>query len=204
MRIFQIAIHPRQLGALLVFFFTLSAFESFAISNSREQYTFRLASISGSFSGVEASGAFSVMPSIDAEYETFRSSRHSWAARFSFAYQTSEGKAYYVYYGIGERYYFGSASRPFLYTEGDMTIEAQPKYKYYIGWDGGISNVLVKALRVYSITSTNLDIGANFGFQYYFNSNLSGNFGITYSFAQGFTAIAVKGTVMKIYSGVNF
>lgn len=157
--------------------------------------------INGSYAGA-TSNTFSISQSLNLEYEIFYNTRMSYVARAQIAIDPTTGKM--VYYGgfLGSRYYFKSTGMIFDNTTQDITFRSIPKWRFYMGWDVGIAQVVVAEVGP-SLTalSTMLDFGGHVGSIYQLGKTWGIDVQLGYSYGYGFSTVSVTGTAMKLWVG---
>lgn len=101
--------------------------------------------INGEFVGPTSndSGRFSIISAIDIEYEKHYSTKQSYLLRGIIGYDQKTALMDYFYAGLGQRRYFQSYGQPIIGSEGNNLIRMIPRWRFYGGWDFGISQVLV-------------------------------------------------------------
>ena len=172
--------------------------------DSKGQFRVHLGMVNGSFSG-PVTGAFSVMPSFNFEYERFLESKKSYFGRTILAVDSASGKMAYSYLGFGFRYYFKSRGTFSTRESEDGSIQIKPKWRYYAGPDFGISRVLVDDFSLaLSAVSDMVDLGGHVGVTKQIGENwgLDAQFGASYGWS--FSAVAVTGIFMRATFGGTY
>lgn len=161
--------------------------------------------IMGSVSGGDnLTGSVTTIPYLDVEYGIFLQSRTSLVFRGVIAIDLADSKVNLAYFGSGQRYYLGSSATGYTRSEGGSSVSINPKLNYFVGWDAGISHMVIGKVGQLAITSTAFDAGPTAGLNYYLFDNVSLNMGVSGSYVLGFSSIAVTGLVIKFYAGVAF
>ena len=155
----------------------------------------------GTSIGVEG-GNFAVVPSFDVEYETFLTSRKSYVLRSIMALDMASTVTRYLFAGVGQRLYVNGRGSQMIAVTPDLSIIMQPKFRYYLGWDAGVSTAVVNVLTasLQSVT-TAIDGGGVAGALYQISDNFTFDSSITMSYAFGFSAVPATGMIMKIFFG---
>ncbi|MCB9026735.1 MAG: hypothetical protein H6625_10485 [Bdellovibrionaceae bacterium] len=174
--------------------------------SSKYQMHMRMGMFNGSYagSGIETR-AWSVPTTLDLELEVFLNRDKSFNLRSIMAMELSTNKVNYTYAGVGQTYYFLSRGKKELKTEKLVKISNVPKWRYYWGWNSGISQVLtIDFGLVLGTYSTTLDVSANTGFIYQLGENigLEGQMGMGLGY--GFSTVTVTGTTMRALVGIAY
>lgn len=150
-------------------------------------------------------GAFSVMPSFDAEYERFVSDQKSFLYRGTLALEMATTVTRYLYFGVGQRYYVNSRGSALRAITPDVTVTVQPNFRYYFGWDAGMSQIVVNVLTA-SLQSftTAVDLGGVGGAIYQISENIGLEAQMAVSYAYGFSSVPATGMVMKGFGGLTY
>lgn len=167
----------------------------------------RTGMVNGKFVGptVESSGSFSVLTTLDVEYEKHTQTQQSYLLRGIIAYDQKTALMDYFYAGIGGRYYFQSQGRPLVDTYANDMIRSIPRWRFYGGWDAGLSQVLVITRGpVFQTYSTLFDVGVNGGAIYQLSDRVGLDFQLGYSFGYGFSSVAVVGNTVRALFGATF
>jgi hypothetical protein len=178
-----------------------------AIGETQNQLHFRVGDISGNFSGSEATGSFSSVTSLDAEYEKFYSNQSSFLLRLATSYESSESRLVYLYTGAGWRHYFWSTGRPYDVSDSQTHVTMASRWRYYFGLDAGLSQVSVTTAAPAPVEETNstvIEAGGNFGLIYQVSKNvgLEAEPGMTVGL--GFSSVPVGGTATRILFGMSY
>lgn len=149
-----------------------------------------------------AGGAFAVVPSFDIEYETFTSDRKSFVFRGILALDMATTVTRYFFAGVGQRFYLNNRGSALMAVTPDVSVMMRPKFRYYVGWDAGISQAVVNVLTasLQSMT-TAIDGGGVAGALYQMSENVSLEASLTMSYAFGFSSVPASGMVMKAFFG---
>jgi len=169
-----------------------------------DQFHIKLGMVNSSLGtsiGVEG-GNFAVVPSFDFEYETFVTSRRSYVLRSTMALDMASTVTRYLFAGIGQRVYMNSRGSQMIAVTPDISIIMQPKFRYYLGWDAGVSTAVVSVLTasLQSVT-TAIDGGGVAGVLYQISDNFTFDASMTMSYAFGFSAVPATGLIMKMFFG---
>lgn len=164
-----------------------------------------LGNVSGSFSG-DTKGEFSVPQALNTEIEFLYNPKSSFILRNILAIDESTSKNIYNLTSIGQRFYWKGVTSPIVIKDIDGSkYSVFPKQRYYVGYDVGISQVVVTSLGpILDAVSTMVDVGINAGGIYQLTDEwaLEGQAGLTRT--QGFSAISVTGTTTRLMAGVAF
>ena len=155
-------------------------------------------------SGVEGKPYTDIM-TINVELEQFQSSRMSHAFRTIVAMDFASAKLMYFNAGYGQRYYLGGSGMNFKREENNITIVSVPKLRYFVGFNAGLSQVIVKSLSpALQIVSSCLDLGLDSGLNYALGTNTALSVSTGASFGWGFSSVAVTGITMHLLVGANY
>lgn len=168
------------------------------------QLHIRTGILQGKYWGAQ-SGEFLVPNTFDAEYEVFLANSRSFLFRSMLAMELTTAKPYYSYSGIGMRYYLASKGMMFDAQDEGVSIISIPKWRYYVGWDFGISTAIVQSLgKVLQIMSTMIDFGGHAGVIYQVDSTfgIEGHVGATTG--QGFSSVSVVGVTLRAFVGGTY
>jgi len=157
--------------------------------------------INGTYAGA-TSNSFSISQSLNMEYEVFYNTNTAYVARAQVAIDPTTGKM--VYYGgfLGQRHYFKSTGMIFDHATQDTTIRSIPKWRFYGGWDVGISQVVVAEVGpALTALSTMLDFGGHVGTIYQLGKTWGLDMQFGYSYGYGFSTVSVTGTAIKLWFG---
>lgn len=168
------------------------------------QIHLRLGYISGSYTGPQE-GSFEIPQAVDIEYEIFRANKRSLFFRSILAMEMESAKPMYSYSGFGYHYYFNSKGMQFQLEDEFVGFSAVPRWRYYFGWDAGVSQAIVKSLgKVLQIVSTMLDLGAHVGTTYQIDPSFSLEAQAGISTGQGFSSVSVVGIHARGVLGVAY
>lgn len=103
-----------------------------------------------------SSGSSSVV-SGDLTYEFFGERQKSFFLRFTGSGIAGEVSKYY-FLGVGQRYYFGADGTSANFKDKKVRIETNPLFRYYYGWDLGITSFIYE-----TETDVRTDLGVEFG-----------------------------------------
>ena len=162
--------------------------------------------VSGSFTGGSGfKGSISVPTSIDVGYEVFSSSRKSLLFRAILSNNLSESRIAYSYAGVSRRYYLGSSGMGFTNSDGVTNVVSIPQRRFYAGVDVGVSQVLVAEQGpVLQVNSGLIDFGGHLGAIFQMSPTIGINAQVGMAFGYGFSAIAVSGTINRIFLGITY
>lgn len=161
-----------------------------------------MGSVSGG--GPKDSYSLNTLPYLDAEWNVFLSSRMAATLRTILALDLATGNMKYAYFGTGQRFYINAAGTFLSRSEGGVTVSNSPKLNYFLGWDGGISNMVIQDVADLVVASTAFDGGVTLGLNYFLSDGISLNTGASVSYVFGFSSIAVSGLAMKFFLGASF
>ena len=161
-----------------------------------------MGSVSGG--GPQASYSLTTIPYLDAEWDLFFSSRMAVVLRTIMALDFATGNMRYSYSGTGQRFFLNAGGAFLSRSESGVTVTNSPKLNYFVGWDGGISNMVIQEVAELVVASTAFDGGATVGMNYFVADGVSINTGATVSYVFGFSSIAVSGLAMKFFVGASF
>jgi hypothetical protein len=169
------------------------------------QVHFRTGMVSGSFSGPSITGSFSVIPSLDFEYEMFRGTKSAYSIRAIICHDLATSNLVYYFGGVGRRFYFNSTGMAFEGATGGTTVLSVPKRRYYAGVDVGISQLQVdRRGPVLQIQSSLLDFGGNVGAIFQMGKQLGLELQAGFQLGMGFSSVAVSGSTMRILAGASY
>ncbi|MGZ3723172.1 MAG: hypothetical protein ACXVA9_09590 [Bdellovibrionales bacterium] len=171
-------------------------------SDSSVQGHLRLGLVNGSFTGA-VDGGFSVSTSLEGEGEYLYSSRLSTLARATVSLEGSSGQFKYIYMGLGQRYYLFSRNGAIESNHDGISIEINPRVRYYIEALLGLSQVQVKAVTSTLVAqSTLLEYGGGLGAIYQISKGigLEGSVGVSKGFAV--SSVAVDSLIIRALVGV--
>lgn len=149
--------------------------------------------------------SFSVMPTFDVEYERYLNIRSSYVLKGVFAMDLATSIVKYYYAGVGQRFYFGSLGTAVVADSPGISVVSQPKMRYYIGYDVGISQTVIKSFTSsLQVFTSMVDIGGTVGFIYQMTKNMGieGLGGVSYGY--GFSSVAISGLFMKGFFGMTY
>jgi hypothetical protein len=152
-----------------------------------------------------SSGQFSIISTLDVEYEKHTTTKDSYLLRGIIGYDQTTALLNYFYAGLGQRRYFQSYGQPIVGIEGNDLIRMIPKWRFYGSWDLGISQVLVISRGpVFQTYSTLFDVGINGGVVYQATDRLGVEFQAGYSYGYGFSSVAVVGSTIRALLGISY
>ncbi len=160
--------------------------------------------IMGGVSGGEGlQGTVTTIPYLDCEYDLLVSSRLAFVFRGVMAIDLAENNMNYAYFGSGQRYFFGSAAS-FTRSEAGASVSIRPNNNYFVGWDAGVTHMIIDKIGDLVVSSSAFDGGATAGMNYFVTDQIAANFGASVSYVFGFSSISVSGIVFKFFGGVSF
>lgn len=159
--------------------------------------------ISGSYAGVLTT-TFSISQAVNIEYELFKKSTESNFFKTTFAIDPETGKM--VYYGAftGGRYYVYSTGMIFNSSDTKNSVRSVPTWRFYGGWDLGISQVVVENVGAsLTVISTLFDMGGHAGMIYQVGNSwgIEAKYGMSYGY--GFSTVSVTGTATTAFLGIT-
>jgi hypothetical protein len=162
----------------------------------------KLGMLTGSYSGRDATGKFDSQGAIEIEGNLFRSPGMAYAVRSSIALDITTSRTRYFYAGLGQRFFFGPHGFESFTQEGGDSIRIHPKLRYALGYDLGLSQVLVipygTILGAYATTAdTNLSAEARYSVDR--NMSISGTLGM--GVGTGIATMNVTTTTMRALVG---
>jgi hypothetical protein len=190
------------LSLFFLFFFLLPVLTIDEVRAAKSQLHVHMGMINGSFSAPNAE-PFSVSPNpTNLEIEFFLNNKKSLFARMTVALSMETGKAVYVYSGIGMRYYFKSTGNTVSAAEGGTALSTMPKWRYYYGWDLGVSRMIIAEFGpVLNVTTTMLDFGGHMGIIKQMGKAWGLEVQMGLSFGYGMSNISGTGQTMRVMIG---
>lgn len=150
-------------------------------------------------------GGFSVVPSVDVEFEIFDQTKKSWNLRTTIAMNMSSGTMNYNYFGVGRKYYFKGIGKPIDIVGKGGNYKIYPKTRQYYGYDFGMSRVSVLSFGPsLEAVSTGIDIGAHWGYLKQMGKSWSLATQLGGSYAYGISTVSASGINIKILFGVAY
>lgn len=179
--------------------------KSLADSNRQTLVHVLLGNVSGSFTG-DSEGEFSISQALNTEIEFLYNPKTSFILRNILAIDQATSKNIYNLTSIGQRYYWRGVTSPTEIVDVDGSkYSILPKHRYYIGYDVGISQVVVTSLGpILDAVSTMLDVGVNLGGIYQITEKWAFEGQAAMTKTQGFSAISVNGTTSRMMLGVAY
>jgi hypothetical protein len=170
----------------------------------KSQLHLRTGVLSGTYEGT-FDGSFQVTSVIDVDYETFLSNSRSFHFRFIQGLDTPDSVPFYTYAGVGMKFYLDSKGTYNDNEEEGIYIFSRPTFRYYVGVDGGIAQVLVKSFGPVVQSVANMsDVGGSLGAIY----QITDDFGIEaqtgFSVGYGFSSTAELGTTFRLFVGGTY
>lgn len=152
--------------------------------------------------GGQFSGNFSVPTALDIDYEVFTHNNRSYHFRFTQAIQLPDSVPFYTYGGGGYRFYFDSKGIVGNQSEPGILISTSPRWRYCVGVDAGIAQVVVQTFgSIVQAVSNMLDIGVNGGLMYQVGENLSLELQVGGSFGYSFSSVPEQGATGRLFLG---
>lgn len=172
-------------------------------STTHHEVHVRTGMISGSYSG-PVSGTLPSSQLLDGEYELFTGPRSATTFRALIAYDLAKGRVGYGYAGMGRSYYlWGNGVNIESSDNKEASFTSIPKRRYYVGWDLGMSYVVVKEFgTVLTAHSEAIDVGAHLGFIWQVSKSIGIDLHGGYTKGFGFSSVAVSTTTTRIFAGV--
>jgi len=168
------------------------------------QLNTRLGIVSGRYTG-PVEGNFFVPNAIDVEFCLFLKPHKTINFRSLLALELPEAKPFYTYAGIGIRHYLGSSGLSFNRSENGFNLSSIPTKRYYIGYDIGISQAIVKSYgTVLQAVSLMLDVGVTAGATYQINGRLGIDLSVGASAAFGFSSVGSVGAIWRAMIGTTY
>jgi hypothetical protein len=201
-----IAAEPKRssgISAILLFAF-LILISAFAKADDNTQLHIRTGMLDGKYYG-PTGGDFVVTSTLDIDHETFLANRRSRVFRAILGIDIISAKPFYTYAGTGMRFYLNSKGMYFDRSDESYRILSYPKFRYYLGWDAGIAQVIVRSLgKVLQVVSSMIDVGACGGavWQVDRNFGVEAHLGLTSGY--GFSSVAVVGHTARVLLGVTY
>lgn len=161
--------------------------------------------VSGSFSG-DSKGQFSISQALNTEIEFLYNPRTSFILRNILAIDQATSKNVYNLTSVGQRYYWKGVTAPIEIIDVDGSkYSILPKQRYYIGYDVGVSQVVVTSLGpILDAVSTMVDVGVNLGGMYQLTEKWAIEGQAAFTRTQGFSSISVTGTTTRLMAGMAF
>ena len=169
---------------------------------SKSQLHIRTGQVSGSFSGA-TSGSLISSTGLDLEYEVFQNRHRALLFRSAAFFDLKQNRAIYTYAGMGSNYYFLSTGPLVDTTDGATQFTVTPKYRYYWGWDLGLSQSEVVPKVIGATYTTNIDGGLHLGAIYQATRAIGVEAQLGYSRGYGFTTVSAATSVLKMLFGVS-
>lgn len=165
----------------------------------------RMGMVTGSLSGPITS-TFSTIPTFELEYEKFLTTKESIIMRAIFAMDSASAKTQYAYAGAGQRFYIrGTTSHPITSADKEASVEIEPMWRYYWGWDIGASSVLVQEVtETFDAVSTMADFGASAGASRRVTKNFYWDASGRFSYGYGFSSVAVNAMIINLSFGATY
>lgn len=189
-----------------LFVYCMCFISSLFISQNIFAYQSQLHINTGMFKGSyksDESRSFSSVQSFHAEYEIFKDSRNAHIFHTTMV-TGSSGKMDFYSANYGRRYYFNSTATITENFDPENSIKSMPKWRYYGGWDVGVSQVLLKDTGAISVVGTMVDIGGHIGATYQFNRDWGFDMQAAAIYDYGFAAVSISGMSQKVLLGITY
>lgn len=177
---------------------------SWALNIKNSQFHFRTGMLNGKYSGI-FEGDFQVSSALDLEFEFFVANDGSVIFRLTQAMDNPDSRPFYTYAGSGFRKYWRSKGMSSTQAAEGVIIESIPKWRFYVGGDMGIAQVLVRSFgpNVQSVANM-LDVGLNVGtiFQVSKKFGLEAHAGATYGY--GISSTPTNGSTIRMLFGASY
>jgi hypothetical protein len=167
----------------------------------------RLGLVEGQFTSPipNTSGVLSVPNTLDLEYELFSATHRSWYFRGTFAQNLSTARLSYAYAGVGRRFYLGAPGMAFDATDGETRVTEIPKWRYYVGFDLGISQVVVTTFGTALQANSGLvEPGVTAGTIYQVGRSMGLEVSAGASPGIGFTSVSVTSFILRMLFGISY
>lgn len=171
----------------------------------KSRFALRMGYFNDSFAGSGVvTKPFTDIMTLNIEYEFFQTGRESRVLRTVMAMDFASTKMMYFNAGYGQRYYIGGSGMRFARQEGNISMIAVPKIRYFVGFDAGIGQVIVNSISaVAQINSSVIDVGFDGGMTYAIGETMALSLSSGMSFGWGFSSVAVTGTTMHFLVGIS-
>lgn len=168
------------------------------------EFSFRFGGFGSQFGG-PVTGEIPAVGNLEFDYGIFMSNKSSLNFRYAFATAVPDVKGEYYFAGVGTRYFFGSKGLPVEGDSAGVTINVSSPWRHFIGWDAGISQMIVKSFgQAVQINSSMFDAGAYVGTVYQFDNRI-GAIGLAgMSVGYGFSSVAVLSTNYRMMTGLSY
>ncbi len=187
---------------LLILIVSLSLNSAYALSN---QIHFAAGMVSGSYEGGSESYSFTILRSLNIEYENIYNSRNSYILKSTLSVNGDTGKM--VYYGtfFSRRFYIGPTGMIFDKANSDNSVISSPKWRFYTGWDVGLSQVILRETgQALTVLASLVDLGIHFGTIYQISKRFGVELSVGMSFGYGFSKDTVTGKALKSFLGTSY
>lgn len=167
--------------------------------------------ISGSYIRTALGGGESVdelfLPNlIELDFESFQNNSWSFFFRFSLGMDLGARRTQYISAGVGQRFYLFSKGMSFEVQEGAFSVSAQPRIRFYAGWDGGLTQVSFALAQqgVAEIAGTLVEAGAHIGSSYRISGNVHLHLLAAYGMGFGFSSVTFNSRVFRGLLGISY
>jgi hypothetical protein len=174
-------------------------------TGSNLEFHGRIGSISASYTGPQVgSGSFSLPNGIDLEADYFVSNHRSYLLRTIIGLDQKATTTRYSYTGFGARYFLYSQATRADYVIGGTVLTAIPRWRFYLGWDAGLSQALVVQLNpVLGTYASFLDASFCGGTNYQITHDLGIELHLGYGMGVGYTNVSATLTTVRIFLGAT-
>lgn len=171
-----------------------------------KQLHFREGLVRGAYDGVGViSDDLETGTLLDMELEFFTSNRRSWFISTTYAMDFKENVMEYTYLGGGANYYVFSNGMHFDHSVEGRTFKSYPKWRYYVGWQAGISSIVLQRIGEFlQINSFGYDFGGHVGINRKIKDKWGVEFRLSYDVTTGFTTVSVGGWTAKALVGLTY
>ncbi len=160
--------------------------------------------ITTSFTGAQ-SGDFSLITSVDGEFEIFISESTSIYANAIIALDPAEAQYRYLFAGGGQKLYFLSKGRTTEIDSDVGSLSMSPKRRFFAGWQLGISQLILDTpTPALTVQSTLFEYGFNIGALYRVLEKTNVEFQFTATRGTGISSVTVDATVFRFFAGLSF
>lgn len=142
---------------------------------------------------------------IELEFEVVHSNKKSFFLRSSHAFDIEKSIISYRYFGGGMKYYIFSQGLYFERRNNNEVFTSFPKWRFYLGWDVGISHVVLQTIgEILRITTSIYDYGLTSGVIFNTSDKLGIEFNLTTQLSTGFTSVTTGVAVIKVVTGISY
>ncbi len=140
---------------------------------------------------------------LNIEYELFANSKRSNLFKSTLGLDRTSGRL--VYYGsfFGSRFYLKSSGPIYEIVNQETYIKSSPKWKFFIGWDFGLSQTILSEVGdALTVISTLFDFGVHGGVAYQVTKDWAIEAKVATSYGYGFSVDPVTG--MQYHGLIGF